>query len=169
MSRAFVRESDDAPDLPVAVERAAGLPPGAKNYLTRSGAKKLREELARLIEQERPPIAKSGAPDARRQLASVDQRIEQLEQSLQSAEIVDPIEGPTDVVRFGATVTVREANAEESTYRIVGVAEMNADRGWISWQSPVAKALLNARLGERVRFPSPSGDQDLEVMAITYD
>jgi transcription elongation factor GreB len=72
-------------------------------------------------------------------------------------------------VRFGATVTVRERNGEASVYRIVGVDEMDLDRNWVSWLSPIAKALLNARPGQRVRFKSPAGEQELEITGITYE
>ena len=64
---------------------------------------------------------------------------------------------------------VREENGEESTYRIVGVDETDFDRGWVSWLSPIAKALVNARLGERVRFKFPSGEEDLWMIGISYE
>ena len=102
-------------------------------------------------------------------MAGIDQRIAQLEQSLQTAEVVRPLPDETSVVRFGATVVVREESGEESTYRIVGVDETDIDRGWVSWLSPIVKALMNARLYERVRFKSPSGEEDLEIVRIAYD
>ena len=73
------------------------------------------------------------------------------------------------VVRFGATVTVRERSGTEERYRIVGVDEMDIDRGWVSWLSPIAKALLNARLGRRVRFKFPSGEKELEIIRVEYE
>jgi transcription elongation factor GreB len=73
------------------------------------------------------------------------------------------------VIRFGATVVVREESGGESTYRIVGVDETDFDRGWVSWLSPIAKALMNARLGERVRFKFPSGEEELEIIDISYE
>lgn len=168
MSRAFVRESDDRPELPIA-RQASALPAGAKNYLTRDGAERLREELRRAVEEERPPLAAaSDDPDAKRRLFALDQNIQQLEQSLQSAEIVDPLAGPVDVVRFGAFVTIRRANGDEDDYRIVGVDEIDLDRGWVSWASPIARALLNAKVGEHVRFRFPSGEEQLEVVKISY-
>ena len=72
------------------------------------------------------------------------------------------------MVRFGASVTVREADGSESRYRIVGADEVNLDRDWVSWMTPIARALLNARLGEKVRFRFPSGEKELEVVAINY-
>lgn len=164
MSRAFVRESDDRPELAIARQLSA-LPVGAKNYLTVDGAMRLRDELRRLIEHERPRlVGASDDADAKRRLLALDQ----LEQSLQSAEVVAPPAGPTSAVRFGATVTVRREDGEEDQYRIVGVDETDVDRGWVSWLSPIAKALLNAQLGERVRFKFPSGDEQLEIVRIHY-
>ena len=168
MSRAFVRESDDRPELPIA-RQVAPLPPGAKNYLTADGADRLREQLRQLVEVERPRFAGLDDPDAKRQLLALDQRIQQLETSLQSAEVVSTSGGPADVVRFGATVTIRRRDGEEDQYRIVGVDEIDLDRGWVSWASPIARALMNARRGERVPFRFPSGEEQLEIVDITFD
>ncbi len=170
MSKAFTREENDGPDSPDLPPLASPLPEGARNYMTAAGAQRLREELAQLVKEKRPPLAAAtDDPDAKRQLAVLDQRIRQLEQSLQSAEIVPPPAGEADTVRFGATVTVREGSGEESIYRIVGVDETDFDRGWVSAQSPIARALLNGKLGECVRFRFPSGEEDLEIIAITYE
>ena len=76
---------------------------------------------------------------------------------------------PWDQVRFGTTVTVRKPSGDETRYRIVGVDEMDVDRDWVSWLSPIARALLNARLGQRVRFKFPSGEEELEITAIAYE
>lgn len=167
MSRAFVRESDDRPELPIARQPSV-LPPGAKNYLTADGAERLRNELLRLVEVQRPPLAApSDDADVKRRLLILDQRIQQLEESLQSAEVVQPAAG-SDAVRFGATVTVRRADGEEDDYRIVGVDEVDLDRGWVSWLSPIAKALLNARVSQRVTFRFPSGEEQLQIVRISY-
>ncbi len=170
MSRAFVRESDDRPELPMA-RPISTLPEGAKNYLTSGGARRLRDELRQLIEVERPQAtaAASGEPAAQTRLLLLNQRIAQLEQSLQSAEIVGPPEGDRDVVRFGATVTVQRSDGEEDDYRIVGLDEIDLDRGWVSWLSPIARALQNNRVGEHVRFKFPSGEEDLEIRQVRYE
>lgn len=167
MSRAFVRESDDRPELPIARPSSA-LPEGAKNYLTPGGATRLREELRRLVEEDRPSlVSQSTDPEAKRKLLALDQRIQHLEESLRTAEIVSP---PDDaVVRFGATVTVRRNDGEEDSYRIVGVEEIDLERSWVSWASPIARALINARLGDKVRFKFPSGEESLEVVKIEYE
>lgn len=168
MSKAFLRESDaeEAPDLPPPVSL---LPPGVKNFITPDGAVRLRAELSRMIDSERPPLASaSHDPETKRELASLDQRIRQLEQSLRTAEIVPPPAVPDEIVRFGADVTVRDPAGEVSRYRVVGVDETDIGRGWISWRSPLARALLNARPGQHVTFQAPSGAQQLEIVDVTY-
>ncbi len=170
MSKAFTREETDGPDIPDLPPLTSTLAPGARNYITAAGAQKLRDELQRSAEITRPSLARSSDdPEAKRQLARLDQRIMQLEESLQAAEIVVPPEGPAEVVRFGTTVTVRESDGTEVIYRIVGVDEMDIDRGWVSWLSPIAKALLNSKLGQRIRFKSPSGEETLEIVDIRYE
>jgi transcription elongation factor GreB len=170
MSRAFVRESD-FPQLPELPPQISPLPPGAKNYLTEGGAQKLRDELARLHDTERPRLA--AAPlddiDAKRELQVLDQRIRYLQESLRTAEIVPTTIGTGDVVRFGATVTVRETNGTEARYRIVGVDETDLERNWVSWLSPIARALMNATLGARVMFKAPRGAKELEIVGIAYE
>jgi transcription elongation factor GreB len=170
MSKAFTRDENEGPDIPEIVPTASVLTPGARNYITPKGAQKVRDELQKLVEVTRPPLVEARRdPDAKRQLARLDQRIRQLEESLQSAEIVEPADAPADVVRFGAWVTVRESGGEETTYRIVGVDETDAENNWVSWMSPIAKALLNRKRGERIRFKFPSGEDSLEIKEIRYE
>lgn len=100
MSKAFTRESDDGPDLPAPVRPVSSLPPGVKNYMTASGAERLRDELARLTQLGRP------------RAASVEQRILSLEASLRAAVVAPVPERPWEDVRFGATVAVRDRDGE---------------------------------------------------------
>jgi transcription elongation factor GreB len=170
MSKAFTREENDGPDIPDLPPLSSALAPGARNYVTAAGAQKLRDELRRAVEITRPSlVASSDDPDAKRQLARLDQRIRQLEESLQSAEVITPTNGSIEIVRFGATVTVRESDGNKARYRIVGVDETDTDRGWISWLSPIAKALLNGKRGELIRFKFPSGEETLEILEIRYE
>jgi transcription elongation factor GreB len=168
MSRAFVRESDDLPERPSPARRTSPLPPGAPNYITPDGARRFREELERLARIERPQLAAADDPDAKRRLWEANQRIDQLQQCLETAVVVPP---PADAqrVQFGATVTVRERGGEKTRYRIVGVDEVDLDRGWVSWVTPIARALLNAPMGGRVRFKSPAGERELLVVAVAYE
>src|SRR6267142_1062942 len=95
MSKAFTRESEDLPDIPLP-RQTPTLPPGAKNYLTPKGARELREELDRLIEQERPRQAESQESNQTGRELQLRQRIAHLQQSLQSAVIVEPPPPPWD-------------------------------------------------------------------------
>ncbi len=168
MSKAFTRETDSEEDEPLAPPPSASLPPGAKNYLTPDGAERLRAEMDRLINQDRPALVTSTDDENRkRKLQRLDRRILQIEESLRTA-VVMPAPEDRQEVRFGATVTVRRGG-REITYRIVGVDETDLDQNWVSYLSPIARALLNAHLGERVRFRFPSGEEELEIVSIDYE
>jgi transcription elongation factor GreB len=168
MSKAFVRE-DDIGDDALPLRNLPSVPPGAKNYMTARGADRLREELAHLAQKRSTLAVVTSDPEARRRVHDLDHHIRHLQQSLRTAEIISPAPGPTDVVRFGATVTVRDGSGIEARYRIVGVDETDLDRGDVSWLSPLARALLNARAGQRVRFKTPRHDTELEIVSIAYD
>lgn len=166
MSKAFTRE-DDADEQPVLPAPVSLLPPGAKNYLTPAGAERLRGELVRLND-ERSGLLGRAASDAeiKREVAQLDQRIRYLQQSLATAAIVDPPGLKAGKVQFGSTVTVRDSKGEESIYRIVGVDETDFARNEVSWLSPIAKALMNAKLGQKVPFKFPKGTTELEIVKL---
>src|SRR3954447_24161330 len=168
MSKAFTRE-DDADEAPVPAPRWPKVPPGAKNYVTPSGAGALRAELDQLLHQERPTLAALPTDDSRRELQLLDQRLLHLQQSLESPVIVEPAPPPWNQVRFGATVRVRDRDGEQSTDRIVGVDEADLDRDGISGCSRLARALVNSQRGKRIRFRVPAGKQELEIGEISYD
>jgi transcription elongation factor GreB len=167
MSRAFVRETD-VPQLPDLPARAAPLPPGVRNYITAAGAQRLRAELTDLLTVRRPALirAEPDDSDAKRELQTLDRRIRYLQEALRRAEIIAVDAAPPDVVRFGSAATVRESDGSETTYRIVGVDEADAEQNGISWLSPLAQALLNARVGARVTLRTPRGTRELEIRAI---
>jgi transcription elongation factor GreB len=167
MSKAFTRE-DDGDALPPVPRRSNPLPPGTKNYITPGGARRLRSNLEQLL-AERRRIAETNSPDSRIELQKIDQYIVTLQEIFDAIVIVPPPEKPWEQVRFGATVWVRDAAGVESTFRIVGVDETDIDRDWVSWVSPIGCALLNVRLGQRVRFHIPVGEQQLEIVAIDYE
>lgn len=154
MSKAFTRESDDAPEAPAILRPASVLPPGVKNYVTPDGARRWREELARL--------ENAGVP-------TTDRRVLLLRQYLAAAVVVEPSAEPPTQVRFGASVALRDGAGEQFTYRIVGVDEADPDRNWISWLSPIAKALMNRSVGETVRFRVPAGEQSWEIVRVEYE
>jgi len=131
MSRAFVREDVDPPERSGRKRSPSGLPPGAANYITARGAKRLRDELHNLRE------ANAGSD-----------RIIELEHILASVQIVDPPDASSNSVTFGATVTVRDKKGATETFTIVGVNELNFEQHAVSWISPIGKALLAADMGD---------------------
>ena len=165
MSKAFTRE-DDGTDQPRPRPMPL-LPPGVKNFITAEGCDRLQAELNALRE-ERPGLLESSLTDSelRAELAQLDERMNQLERSLASAEVVPVPASPHDHVRFGSVVTVRDNRGTEDTYRIVGADESDFGRHDISWRSPLAAAVLNARVGQKVTFRSPAGLTQLEIVAI---
>lgn len=181
MNKAFVKETEDDEDDEQAQQPA--LPAGTKYYITRRGFQILKSELDNLVRVERPEVvsivswaASNGDRSengdyiyGKRRLREIDRRIRFLIKRLESATVVDPAEQENvDQVFFGATVTVCDVEGVEVTYQIVGVDEANASDGRISWISPLAKALLKARLGDTVRFMSPSGLRELDIVDIRY-
>jgi transcription elongation factor GreB len=165
MSKAFTRE-DDRADQP-SPRPMPLLPPGVKNFMTVAGRDRLQAELSALNE-ERPRLVESSLtdPELRAELAQLDHRINQLERSLASAEAVPVPSPPHDHVRFGSTVTVRDERGAEETYRIVGADEADSSRREISWRSPLAAAVLNARVGQKITFRAPAGLIQLKIIAI---
>ncbi|MEQ2007579.1 MAG: GreA/GreB family elongation factor [Limisphaerales bacterium] len=167
MSKAFTRE-DDQPEMPVVSRRVSSIPPGTQNLMTPDGERRLRQELAGLQAAREQLLTGKGNPDKAQQLAAIEQRALILDDCLRTASVVQPPATPDGRVRFGATVTVRGAGGVEACHRIVGVDEADFDRGWVSWRSPIAKALLNASVGQRVRVKLPGGEQELEILAVDY-
>ena len=186
MNKAFTRENEDEEDDGEAPENASPLPAGSKNYMTPAGFARLKDELDRLLGHERPELVATIAWAAgngdrsengdyiygKRRLREVDRRIRFLIKRLDAAEVVDPLsrrdEGEDDRVYFGATVTVRNAKSEERTVSIVGVDEIDTQRGYISWVSPMARALLRAREGDTVTLNTPGGAEDLDIIHVRY-
>jgi len=135
VSRAFVKEDVDLPERSGRKRSASGLPPGATNYITARGAKRLRDELQKL-----------------RRGNAVGERVAELEQILASVHVVDPPDAPSNSVTFGATVTVKDKEGTTEMFTIVGVDELNFERDAVSWISPLGKALLAADMGHWVKL-----------------
>jgi len=183
VNKAFVKESDGQDD-DEELAPALRLPPGSKNYMTPRGHRQLREELDQLVRVERPKLVETIAWAAgngdrsengdyiygKKRLREIDRRIRFLIKRLENATVVDPAEQEnTDQVFFGATVTIRDVDGDDAqTWQIVGVDEADVAAGRISWISPLARALLKAREGDVVRFMSPAGVREIEVLEIVY-
>ena len=130
MSRAFIKEDVDPPERSGRKRSASGLPPGATNYMTARGAKRLRDELQKL-----------------RATNAGSERIGELEHILASVHVVDPPDPASNSVSFGATVTVKDEKGLTETYTVVGVDELDLEPDVVSWISPTGKALLAADMG----------------------
>ena len=181
MSRAFVSEGDSEFDDEQVPEIKNPLPPGAKNYVTPAGAELLTKELHDLSSEERPELQSalsrlSGAvsnterderANLRRRLREVDERIKYLRTMSAIVEIVDPRRQHPARVAFGAKVTVIEAG-EEKSYHIVGIDEADPTVGKVSWISPIAKAMIAARVGDSVVLNLPDRSVTLKIMTIEY-
>lgn len=180
MSKAFTKESEGDDEL----DGTPKLPQGVKNYITPAGYQRLKEEFDRLWKVERPELVKTITWAAsngdrsengdyiygKKRLREIDRRLRFLSKRLDNAEVVDSAQrGGCDQVFFGATVTICNAQGEEHTYSIVGLDEVDPGHGRISWVSPLAKALLKAYEGDRVRLHTPGGLEELEVVGIRYE
>ena len=148
MSKAFTRESDESGDDEIPPIRPS-LPPGTTNYITPQGAERLTQRLDSLLEKRR---RLSDAPNS--DVRKLDATIRALQQTLSSVVVAQPSPNP-EKVAFGTTVRIRHQNGEEETYRIVGVEEADPENGSISWLSPLARALLSRKVGDKVGFRTP--------------
>ena len=181
MNKAFIKESD-SDDEDTGNEPA--LPPDTKNYMTPHGHRRMREEFEHLVKVERPNIVQvvswaAGNGDrsengdyiyGKKRLREIDKRIRFLSKRLDSAVVVDPAhQAGQEQVFFGATVTLCDSDGNESIYQIVGIDEADASAGRISWISPLARALMKTREGDLVRFASPAGQREIEILEIRYE
>jgi transcription elongation factor GreB len=144
------------------------LPSGVKNYVTPEGATALREELSRLEREPRPKAGADKAGAARKRLEALERRIQFLRDRVANMMVVDLGSQDKDSVHFGANVTVADEEGNEKSYRIVGVDESDPAKGKISWISPIAKALISARVGDVVTLELPDGNAELEILQIDY-
>jgi len=140
VSKAFTKESDDAPE-PKPVRLGVAVPD--PNYMTPSGARAARSELA---------------------TATDEARVHELTDHLATAQILEP-PAERDRASLGATVTVEDASGQRTKYRLVGALEADPRRGLVFWQSPIAQALYGAHVGDAVILPRG----EYEVIAIDYE
>ena len=169
MSKAFTREDDaEPPERPGRVRPPSGLPPGAVNYMTARGAETLRWELDRLMAGGGPHrrVEAVGVGDPNEEGSA--ERIADLRRRLESATVVPVPEPPPGTVLFGATVTLLDPHGVRTEHRIVGADETDLGPGWISWVSPLARALIGARVGQRVQIDPGGLDSVVEIVAIGF-
>ena len=179
MSKAFTKETDsDDDDLVL-----PPLPSGGKNYITPGGYARMRDELLNLMDEERPKVveavywaASNGDRSengdyiyGKKRLREIDRRIRFLTQRLEIAEITDPsAHYGKDQVFFGSTVTYEDEAGVERRITILGIDEADTLAGQVSWVSPVARALLKARVGDDVSLVMPDGVRVLSVISVEY-
>jgi transcription elongation factor GreB len=160
--------------------------PRVKNYITPSGLQRLIDERRFLLSRERPAVTQvvawaAGNGDrsenadyqyGKRRLREIDRRIRFLTKRIDAAEVVDPEARRTGRaathIFFGATVRYVNTAGAERTVRIVGVDEVDLDRHYISWVSPLARALMKSGPGDRVVLRAPGGTDQLEILGVTY-
>jgi transcription elongation factor GreB len=166
------------------VREASG--PKLKNYITPAGLQRLKDEHKFLMNRERPAMTQvvawaAGNGDrsenadylyGKRRLRQIDSRIRFLTKRIDAAEVVDPAAPRSGSaaarVFFGATVTYRNAAGSEHVVSIVGVDEVDLHRRYISWMSPLARALMKAAPGDRVVVHAPTKTEYLEILDVEY-
>jgi transcription elongation factor GreB len=154
-----------------------------KNYITPAGHQRMKDELLHLLDVERPEVVKVVSWAAsngdrsengdyqygKKRLREIDRRIYFLTKRLEDALVVDPeSREATDQIFFGATVCYANEDGDETTIAIVGVDEVDMDKNYVSWISPIAKALIKAREGDTVKLQTPTGPKELEILSVTY-
>lgn len=161
MSRAFVKEMDDQAD--------AGLPERPQsphtNYVTPRGLSLL-EQRVRELSTQRGELAGKEDLQSQQQIKNLERDLHYYSERVNRAVLVRPESQPDDKVHFGACVEVEDSEGERMSFSIVGEDEADAAEGRISWVSPLARALLNAGVGDVVNWKRPAGDKDLEIIAI---
>ena len=157
-----------------------------KNYITPAGLQRLRDEHRFLLTRERPAVTKVVAWAAangdrsenadyqygKRRLRQIDRRIRFLTKRIDGAEVVDPEAArggrAATHVFFGATVRYANAAGTERVVRVVGLDEVDLDRHYISWMSPLARALMKAGPGDHVVVRAPTKTERLEILDVEY-
>lgn len=152
------------------------------NYITPKGIARLLAEQEQILKTERPEILKviewaaslgdrSENADyqyAKRRLRELERRLRFLRTQIDDAVVVDQSKTKLDTVQFGATVSVQDEEGRVKRYSIVGTDETNAEKNYISWKSPMARALLGKRVGDYVTVQTPSGELEIEVIVLEY-
>lgn len=166
MSRAFVKESDEdlaAGELP---ERPV---PVHANYVTPQGLEQLQARV-RVLQEQREQLASRAGEDsqAKQKLREVERDQRYFNAQLERATVVDPAGQPQDEAHFGAVVKIVDEKGREHRFNIVGDDEANVAAGKISWASPLAKAMMSAKVGDVVIWHRPAGDTEVEITEISY-
>ena len=152
------------------------------NYITPDGFEKLRNEYTTLLNDERPKVVvtvtwaasngdRSENADyqyGKKRLREIDKRLHFLQKRMESAEVIDPKTLTSDKIIFGATVVIEDEEGHKKTYQIVGADEFDISKNKISWQSPVARALLGKKIDDEVKIQKPKGDELVVINQILF-
>ena len=154
----------------------------AAQYITPEGRKLFVDEYDQLMKVERPKVtvevrraAEMGDRSenaeyiyGKKRLREIDRRMGYLQRRLEATEVVDPREFSPPVIRFGAYVEIEDEEGNNNVYRIVGKDEIDSNKGWISYQSPMGKALIGKEEGDEMTIKTPSGRRTIEVVSVRY-
>lgn len=166
MSRGFVKEEDQE-ETPLITPRAY-LPLGVVNYVTPNGLEELKQEQVLLIEEQKGLIEQSNEINLV-QINYIKSKLSLLEDRINSARIVDVSNQPQNEIHFGATITLfKKMENCECQYQIVGIDEANISKNKISILSPIAKALLNKKVGDIIELRTPKGARIMKIEKIKY-
>lgn len=152
------------------------------NYMTPQCHKALLDELNQLLRIERPEVCRvvqwaAGNGDrsenadyqyGKKRLREIDRRLRFLNKRLEAAQVIDPASIQSEKIQFGATVTAQDGDGRAKRWSIVGVDEVATERGHISWQSPIGRALLGKTVGDEIQVQTPAGILELEITDVRY-
>ena len=166
MSRAFVKESDDdltageLPERPLAVH---------VNYVTPKGLELLQARVRELSERHEQLKRQSDEDsEAKQKVREIDRDLRYFRAQLERATLVDTANQPRDQVHFGAAVRIEDEEGLEQEFSIVGDDEADVAAGKISWASPLARAMIGARVGDTVVWHRPAGQAEVTIVDIRY-
>ena len=166
MSRGFIKE-DDQEEVPLVPQRAY-LPEGVTNFVTRTGMDQLLAERQALIE-EKENLNIADENEKRIALNYINAKLQLLTNRIAEARVIDPKDQPQDEITFGATVTIKnKLSGNIQIFQIVGADEANIAKGKISFLSPLAKALINKKTGDRITLKREKEEIVFEIMEIAY-
>lgn len=166
MSRAFVKESDD--DLTAGELPERPVPPHV-NYVTAKGLELLQARVRELAERhEQLKREADDDSEARQKVREIDRDLRYFNAQLERATLVDTVRQPRDEVHFGAAVKMEDEEGTEHEFAIVGDDEADVAAGKISWASPLARAMIGAKVGDTVVWRRPAGEAEVHIIAIHY-
>jgi transcription elongation factor GreB len=166
MSRGFVKE-DDQEEVPMVPQRAY-LPEGVTNFVTPFGMNQLLAENQMLV-NEKNNLNNANENEKRIALNYINAKLQLLNNRIAEAKIINLNEQPLNEIRFGAMITLKkEASKNIQTFQIVGVDEADIRKGKVSFISPIARVLINKKIGDKVILKQAREDIVFEIMDIDY-